>query len=192
MNDLIKELRETTGAGILDVKAALEQSGGDRDKAVEVLRKKGALKVGSKSDRVAKEGAIESYIHPGSRVGALVEINCETDFVARTDAFKQLAKDLALHVAAANPLYLKPEDVPAEVIEKEQEIYREQAAGKPEDVVAKMLEGKLAKYYEEACLLEQPYVKDPDRKVKDLIGQAVSTMGENVNVRRFARFVLGN
>jgi elongation factor Ts len=191
-NDLIKEIRELTGAGILDVKEALEQSNGDKEQALDYLRKKGAVKLSKKADRVAKEGIVESYIHGGGRVGVLVEINCETDFVARTDDFKNLAKELALHVAASNPLYVSITDVPPEVIEKEKEIYKEQAQGKPDDVVEKMLEGKIAKFYEEVCLLEQPYVKDQDKKVKELISDAVSKMGENVQVRRFARFMLGN
>ncbi len=191
-HDLIKELRELTGAGMMDIKEALTETGNDKDKAVEFLRKKGALKLGKKSDRATKEGMIESYIHPGNRIGALVELNCETDFVARTEDFKHLAKDLALHIAAANPLYISSADVPPEVIEKEKEIYKEQAKGKPEDVINKMLEGKLVKFYEEVCLLEQPYVKNPDVKIKDYIAQAVAKMGENVQVRRFSRFVLGN
>ncbi len=190
--DLIKELRELTGAGILEIKQALNETGNDKEKTVELLRKKGALKMGKKSDRVAKEGLIETYIHPGSRVGVLVEVNCETDFVARTEDFKNLAKELALHIAAANPLYVGIADVPAEVVEKEKEIYKEQVKGKPEDVINKILEGKIAKYYEEACLLEQPFVKNPDVKVKDFVAQAVAKMGENVQVKRFARFVLGN
>ena len=191
-NTLIKELREQTGAGMMEIKEALSEAGGDKDKAVELLRKKGALKLGKKADRVTKEGIVEAYIHPGSRVGVLVELNCETDFVARTDDFKNLAKDLALHIAAANPLYVNISDVPAEVVEKEKEIYKEQIKGKPEDVVAKILEGKLAKYYEETCLLEQPFAKNSDMKVKELIHQAVGKMGENIVVRRFARFVLGS
>ena len=192
MNDLIKELREFTGAGILEIKNALSESGNDKDKAVDLLRKKGALKAGKKADRVANEGIVESYIHPGARVGVLVEVNCETDFVARTEDFKQLAKDLAIHIAAANPLYVGINDVPVEVVEKEKEIYKEQVKDKPEEVVNKILEGKIAKYYEDACLLEQTFVKNPDQKIKDLLSQAVSKMGENIQVRRFARFVLGN
>lgn len=194
MHNLIKELRELTGAGMLEIKAALEESGKDKAKAIEILRKKGALKLGKKADRVTKEGIIESYIHPGSRVGVLVELNCETDFVARTDDFKALAKNLALHIAAANPLYVAIADVPAEVIEKEKEIYKEQSAsgGKAAGITEKIVEGKLAKFFEEACLLEQPYVKNPDLKIKDLIGEAVAKIGENVVIRRFSRFVLGN
>lgn len=191
-HDLIKELRELTGAGMLEIKNALNETGNDKEKAVELLRKKGALKAGKKADRVANEGIIETYIHPGSRVGVLVEVNCETDFVARTDDFKALAKDLALHIAAANPLYINTTDVPAEVIEKEKEIYKEQVKGKPADVVDKILEGKLAKYYEETCLMEQTFAKNSDLKIKDLISAAIAKMGENVQVKRFARFVLGN
>ncbi len=191
-NDILKELRELTGAGILEIKRALAEAGNDKDKAIEILRKKGALKAGKKTDRIAKEGLVECYIHPGNRVGVLLEINCETDFVARTEDFKALAKDLALHIAAANPLYVSSAQVPEEIIEKEKEIYREQAKGKPEDVINKILEGKLAKYYEEACLLEQPFAKNPDVKIKDLVSQAAAKMGENVVVKRFARFALGN
>lgn len=190
-NELIKELRELTGAGLMDVKEALDATNNDKDAAVDYLRKKGAVKLTKKADRVANEGVIESYVH-GGRIGVLVELNCETDFVARTDDFKNLAKELAMHIAAANPLYVSTADVPAEVIEKEQEIYKEQTQGKPADIVEKMMTGRVQKYYEEACLLEQPYVKDGSIKVRDLISQAVSKMGENVQVRRFARFVLGN
>ncbi len=194
MNDLLKELREMTGAGLMDIKEALTEANNDKEKAIEILRKKGTLKMGKKSDRVAKEGIIESYIHGGGRIGVLLEINCETDFVARTEDFKNLAKELALHIAAANPLYVNVSDVPAEVVEKEKEIYKEQAksSGKPEEVINKMLEGKIQKYYEEVCLLEQPYVKNPDLKVKDFVSSAVAKMGENVVVKRFARFVLGS
>ena len=191
-HDLIKELRELTGSGILEIKQALHEAGNDKTKAVEILRKKGALKVGKKADRVAKEGLVEAYIHPGGRVGVLLELNCETDFVARTEDFKTLAKELALHIAASNPLYVSREQIPSEVIEKETEIYKEQVKSKPKEMVDKIVEGKLAKYYEEACLLEQPFVKNPDVKVKDLVGQAVAKMGENVVIKRFARFVLGN
>ena len=191
-NNLIKELRELTGAGIIDVKDALEETSGDKEKALELLRKKGIAKLAKKADRVAKEGIVESYIHAGGRIGVIVEVNCETDFVARTEDFKALAKELALHIAAANPLYVSRDDVPTEVIEKEREIYKEQSAGKPDDVIEKMIEGKLAKYYEEACLLEQPFVKNPDKKIRDLISDSTAKMGENVQVRRFARFMLGN
>lgn len=198
-HDLIKELRELTGAGMMEIKSALTEANNDKTKAVEILRKKGALKMGKKADRVAKEGIVEAYIHPGSRVGVLVEVNCETDFVARTDDFKKLAKEIALHIAAANPLYVDIQNVPAEVIEKEKEIYKESASAKAtadkqlsEEILNKIIEGKLAKYYEEVCLLEQPFVKNPDIKVKNLLGEAVAKIGENIQIRRFSRFVLGN
>ncbi|HEX3099542.1 MAG TPA: translation elongation factor Ts [Patescibacteria group bacterium] len=191
-NNLIKELRELTGAGIMDVKEALSEAGEDRDAALDLLRKKGMAKMAKKADRVAKEGIVESYIHAGGRIGALVELNCETDFVARTEDFVALAKELALHIAAANPLYVSREDVPEEVIAKEMEIYKEQSAGKPEDVMQKMMDGKLEKYFEDSCLLEQPFVKDSGKKISDLIAESTAKMGENVQVRRFARFMLGN
>lgn len=191
-NDLIKELREQTGAGIMDVKEALEEAGGDRDAAIEVLRKKGLAKQAKKADRVANEGLVESYIHAGGRIGVLLEINCETDFVARTEDFKNLAKEIALHITASNPLYISADEVPAEVIEKEKEIYKEQAGDKPADVMEKMLDGKIAKYLEEVCLLNQPFVKDADKTIGELLGEATGKMGENIVVRRFARFMLGN
>lgn len=190
--ELIKIVREITGAGIVDVKEALTEAEGDKDKAIDILRKKGIVKLGKKADRVTKEGIVESYIHGGGRIGVLVEVNCETDFVARTDDFKALAKELALHIAASNPLYVSRDQVPPEVIEKEKEIYKESTKGKPDDIVEKMLVGKIEKYYEEVCLLDQPYVKDPNLKVSDLFAQAAAKMGENVQVRRFARFVLGD
>lgn len=199
MNDLIKELRETTGSGILEIKTALTEADGDKEKALEILRKKGQAKFGKKADRVTKEGIVESYIHPGGRVGVLVEVNCETDFVARTEDFKSLAKDIALHIAASNPLYISSADVPLEVVEKEKQIYKESASAKAtadkqlsNEILNKIIDGKIAKYYEEACLLEQPFVKNPDVKIKDILGQAVAKLGENVGVKRFARFVLGN
>lgn len=193
-SNMIKELRELTGAGIMDVKEALNEAGDDRDAALDILRKKGMAKLAKKADRVAKEGIVESYIHAGGRIGALVELNCETDFVARTEDFQNLAKELALHIAAANPLYVSRDDVPEEVIAKEMEIYKEQSAGsgKSEDVMQKMMDGKLEKYFEESCLLEQPFVKDSEKKISDLISESTAKMGENVQVRRFARFMLGN
>ena len=197
--DLIKELRELTGAGVLEIKNALTEANNDKTKVVEILRKKGAIKAGKKADRAAKEGLVETYIHPGNRVGVLVEVNCETDFVARTEDFKTLAKELALHIAAANPLYVSIADIPAEVVEKEKEIYKESASAKAtadkqvsDAILTKIVEGKIAKYYEETCLMEQPFAKNPDIKVKDLVSQAVAKMGENVVIKRFARFVLGN
>jgi elongation factor Ts len=192
-NSLLKELREITGAGVADIKSALEEAGDDKKKAIEVLRKKGQAKLSKKAERVANEGVVESYIHAGGKVGVLVEVNSETDFVSRTDDFKKLAKEMALHIAAANPLYINVEDVPTEVIEKEKEIYKEQAkdSGKPENVIEKMIEGKLQKYYEEVCLMEQPFFREPDRKVKEVLGDAVGKLGEKIVVRRFARYQLG-
>lgn len=191
-NELIKELRDMTGVGMMDIKKALTEAAGDKDKALEILRKSGMAKLAKKADRLAKEGLVESYIHAGGRVGVLLELNCETDFVARTDDFKNLAKELALHIAAANPLYVSSEDVPAEVLEKEREIYKEQSKDKPADVMEKMIEGKVAKYYEEACLLDQGFVKDPSVKISQLIADKAAKMGENVQVGRFVRYVLGN
>jgi elongation factor Ts len=191
-NNLIKEIREITGAGIMDIKEALTESNNDKEAAMDFLRKKGLSKMSKKADRVANEGVIESYIHGGGRIGVIVEVNCETDFVARTDDFKALARELALHIAAANPLYVSREDIAPEVIEKEREIYKEQSAGKPDDVMEKMIEGKLAKYYEEVCLLDQPFVKDGEKTIHQLVAEATAKMGEKVHIRRFARFVLGN
>lgn len=190
--ELIKEVREITGAGIVDVKEALTEASGDKEKAIEILRKKGIVKLGKKADRIAKEGVIESYIHAGGRIGVLLEVNCETDFVARTPDFKNLAKELALHIAASNPLYLSRDQVPPEVIEKEKEIYKESTLGKPADVAEKMLNGKLEKYFEEVCLMDQPFIKDGSIKISEFVSQAVAKMGENVQVRRFSRFVLGD
>ncbi len=190
--DLIKELRELTGAGMMDIKEALTQTGSQKEEAIAFLRKKGLTKMTKKQDRVAKEGLVESYIHPGSKLGVLIEVNCETDFVARTDDFKALVKDLALHIAAANPLYISREEVPGEVVEKEREIVRAQAEGKPLDIVDRMVEGKLEKYFEEVCLLEQKFIKDQDKTINQYIAESVAKMGENVQVRRFSRFVLGN
>ena len=191
-NNLIKELREQTGAGIMDVKEALTEAGDDKEKAMEILRKKGVAKMSKKAGRTANEGIVESYIHAGGKIGVLVEVNCETDFVARTDDFKALAKDIALHIAGANPLYVSKEDVPAEVIEKETEIYKEQVQDKPAEVMQKIVDGKLDKYFEDACLMEQPFIKNGDLKISQLISDATSKMGEKVQVSRFARFVLGS
>lgn len=192
MNELIKELRELTGSGMMDIKEALTEANGDKDKTIELLRKKGLSKMSKKADRIAKEGLIFSYIHPGNKLGVLLEVNCETDFVARTEDYTNLVKELAIHIAASGPLYVSREEVPSEIVEKEREIVRAQAAGKPEDVVNKMIDGKLEKFYEEMCLLDQPYFKDPEKKISQLIVESVAKMGENVQVRRFARFVLGN
>jgi elongation factor Ts len=189
----VKELREKTGAGMMDCKKALAEAGGDAGKAEEVLRKKGLSAAAKKAGRVASEGAVASYIHMGGKIGVLVEVNCETDFVARTDGFQALVKDLAMHIAAANPLYVKREDVPPEVIEKELEIARHQAREqkKPDAIVEKIAQGKVDKYYKEVALLEQPFVKDDKKTVQEIITDAVAKIGENIQIRRFARFVLG-
>jgi elongation factor Ts len=191
----VKELRERTGAGVMDCKAALEASKGDMQGAIEHLRKKGLADAAKKAHREAKDGVVASYIHPGSKIGVLVEINCETDFVARTDDFQQLVKDVAMQVAAANPSYVSREDVPGAVVEKEREIYRQQMADqkKPPQVVDKIIEGKLEKFYAESCLLEQPFIRDASGKtrLKDMVDQATSKMGERIVVKRFARFQVG-
>lgn len=191
--EMVKELRQATGAGVLDCKKALEAAGGDMKKAVAVLREKGLAAAAKKAGRATKEGLIEAYIHAGGRIGALIELNCETDFVARTEEFRQLAHDLAMQVVAAKPLYLSPEDVPAEVLEAEKAIYRAQAEkeGKPAHVIDRIVEGKLEKFYQEVCLLKQPFIKDDDLTVQDLLTQMVAKVGENIVVRRFARFELG-
>lgn len=189
----VQELRASTGAGIMDCKKALAESEGNIEKAIEILRKKGLAAATKKSGRVTSEGAVASYIHGGGKLGVLLEVNCETDFVARTDVFQQLVKDISMHIAAANPLYLKREHVPAELIEKEREIYRAQFEGsnKPSNVIEKIVDGKIDKYYSEVCLYEQPFVKDPDRTIQQLVTDTVAKLGENLNIRRFVRFVLG-
>jgi len=190
--DKVKELRESTGAGMMDCKKALEEANGDMQKAVEVLRQRGLAAAQKKSSRSASEGIIGSYIHM-EKIGVLAEVNCETDFVARTDDFKGLVKDICMHIAAANPPYLSREDVPQEVIEKEKEIYRTQITNKPPQVVDKIIEGKLEKFYTDMCLLEQIFVKDPEQKlkIKDLVTQMVAKLGENIVIRRFVRFQVG-
>jgi elongation factor Ts len=191
--EMVKLLREATNAGVLDCKKALSDSNGDFDAAVEFLRKKGLASAAKKASRDANEGLIGSYIHGGSKVATLVELNCETDFVARTDEFQQLARDLAMHITAARPQWVGREDVPADAVAKEMDIYREQMAtsGKPAQVVDKIVDGKLDKWYSEVCLLEQPFVKNPDVTVKDLLTNAVASLGENIKVRRFARLEIG-
>ncbi|MGE5237299.1 MAG: translation elongation factor Ts [Chloroflexota bacterium] len=190
--EMVRELREKTGAGMMDCKRALSESGGDSEAAIKILREKGLATAAKKAGRVASEGVIGSYIHM-DKIGVLVEVNCETDFVARTDDFRGLVKDVAMHIAASNPGYLSREDVPADVIEREKEIYRAQIANKPPQVVEKIVEGKLEKFFGENCLLEQIFIKDPDQKqkVKDLITDKVAKLGENILVRRFVRFQLG-
>jgi len=189
----VKELREKTGAGIMDCKKALAESGGDLEKAVDYLRKKGLAAAAKKAGRVAGEGWVGSYIHAGGKIGVLLELNCETDFVARTAEFQNLLKELAMQIAAANPHYIRPEEVPPGVIEREREIYRRQAldSGKPEKVVEKIVDGKMERFYSEVCLLEQAFIKDQDRKVGDLVREVVARLGENIQVRRFTRYHVG-
>ena len=189
----VRELRERTGAGMLDCKKALSGSMGDMEKAVKSLREKGLAAALKKSGRVASEGIVTSYIHPGGKVGVLLEVNCETDFVARNEAFIELVRDIAMHVAAMSPQYVRRSEVPAEVIEKEKQIYAAQAraSGKPDQVVAKMVEGKLEKFYKDFCLLEQPFVKNPDVTIEKLVTNVIAKIGENISVRRFVRYKLG-
>lgn len=190
---MVKKLRDKTNAGMMDCKDALSASGGDFDKAVEYLRKKGLSAATKRSSKAAKEGVVASYIHMQGRIGVLVEVNCETDFVARTDNFQTMARDIAMHVAATNPTYLSPEEVPEDVLAKEKQIYQEQAQaeGKPEKIWERITEGKLKKYYEEVCLLKQKFVKDMDITVETLVNNMIANTGENIVVRRFVRFQLG-
>ena len=191
--EMVKELRGVTGAGVLEAKKALEQTDGNFDKAVDILREKGAARAFKRADRAAKEGLVELYAHPGNRVGVMLELNCETDFVGRTEGFRELAHNLALHIAAAAPRYLRAEDVPAAEIERETAVLKAQAIaeGKPEAIAEKMVAGRISKYYEEICLLEQPFVKDEKVKIKDMLTDAIRTTGENIMVRRFVRYQLG-
>jgi len=191
--DLIRELRNKTGAGVMDCKQALLEAGGDIQKAQDILREKGSVVAIKRSVRDTQEGLVSSYVHSGSKLGVLLEINCETDFVAKTSEFSRLAKELAMQIAAMDPLWIKPEDVPKEVIEKEKEIYKKQAqeSRKPEKVIEKIAQGRLEKYFTQVCLLEQPYIKDPKLKVKDLITESITKLGENIRVGRFTRFKVG-
>lgn len=190
---LVKELRQRTGAGIMDCKRALEETGGSLESAIDHLRKKGLAKAAKKSGRVTKEGLVGSYIHAGGKIGVLVEVNCETDFVARTDEFQGLVKDTAMQIAAASPHYLDRDKVPADVLEKEREILRTQAieSGKPEKVIDRIVEGRMEKFFSEVCLLDQPFIRDPDMTVRELLNAAISRIGENISVRRFARYQIG-
>ncbi|BAS27523.1 translation elongation factor Ts [Limnochorda pilosa] len=190
---LVKELRERTGAGMMDCKQALTQAGGNMEEATRILREKGLAQAAKRAGRVASEGLVDAYIHGDGRIGVLIEVNCETDFVAKTEAFRTLARDLAMQVAAARPDYVRREDVPAGVVERERDIYRAAARneGKPEHVLDKIVSGRLEKFYQERCLLEQPFVKDPDRSVGQLVQEVAARLGENVTVRRFARFERG-
>ena len=190
---MVKDLREKTGAGMMDCKKALAESGGNFEKAVDYLRQKGLATAARRAGRVASEGQIGSYVHAGGKIGVMVEVNCETDFVAKTDDFQAFAKDIAMHIAASSPLYIQRENVPPEVLEREREIYRAQVreAGKPEKIMEKIVEGKLEKFYSEVCLLEQPFIKDPDRTVQDLLNGLIGKLGEKVEIRRFIRFQVG-
>ena len=189
----VKELREISGAGMMDCKKALTEASGDLEKAIDILRKTGMAKARKKSGRSAKEGIILPYIHPGAKLGVLLEINCETDFVANTDDFKNLSKDIAMHIAASAPMSVSREEIPQETLEREKEIYADQArqSGKPENIIEKMTEGRINKFYQENVLLEQTFVKDPDKTVADLITETVAKLGENILISRFSRFQLG-
>ena len=190
---MVKELRERTGAGMMDCKKMLVEADGNMDKAIELLREKGLAAAAKKAGRIAAEGLVESYIHMGGKIGVLVEVNCETDFVANTDRFKTLCHDIAMHIAAAKPEFLDKADVPTENLEKEKEILRAQALneGKPEKIVDRMVEGRIEKYYKEVCLMEQPFVKEPEKTIRDLISDATVAIGEKISIRRFVRYERG-
>ena len=189
----VKELREKTGAGMMDCKKALTECGGELDKAVDYLRQKGLAAAAKKASRTATDGAVGAYVHPGGKIGVLVELNCETDFVARTAEFQNLLKDIAMQIAAANPRYIRSEEVPSGDLQKEREIYRQQAleTGKPEKVIEKIVDGKIDRFYSEVCLLEQAFIKNPERKVADILTEAMARLGENIQVKRFSRYQLG-
>jgi elongation factor Ts len=191
--NVVKELRERTGSGMMDCKAALAETGGNIEKAIDYLREKGLAKAAKKAARTASDGRIFHYVHTNFKVGALLELNSETDFVAKTDEFNALGHELAMQITAANPLYLKPEDVPAEDLEREKGIYRQQLIdeGKPADRLDKIIEGKVKKFYETTCLLEQPYIRDGSKKIKDLLVEIIAKLGENIVIRRFSRFIIG-
>jgi elongation factor Ts len=190
---LVKELREKTGAGMMDCKKALTEAQGDMERAIEVLREKGLASASKKAGRVAAEGLVEAYIHGGGRIGVLVEVNCETDFVAKNEEFRSFVKDVAMHIAATSPQYVRREEVPADIIEKEREIVRQQTLneGKPEKIVDKIVDGRIDKYLADICLLEQNFVKEPDKKIEQLVKEKVAHIGENISIRRFSRFVVG-
>jgi elongation factor Ts len=188
---MVGDLRAKTGAGLMDCKKALTETGGDEEKAIDLLRKKGIASAAKKADRSASDGLVESYIHMGGKVGVLIELNCETDFVAKTDDFKALVRDIAMHIAATSPVCVNREDVPAEILEKEKEIASGQIKGKPENIVEKIVTGKIEKYYQENVLMEQTFVKNPDLTIKELLKEQIAKMGENMIIRRFARFQIG-
>ena len=188
---MVGDLRARTGAGLMDCKKALKESGGDESKAIDYLRKKGIASAAKKADREASDGLVESYIHLGGKVGVLIEVNCETDFVAKTDDFKALVRDIAMHIAASNPACVTREEVPAELIEKEKEIAASQVVGKPENIVEKIVSGKIEKVYQDVVLLEQSFVKNPDQTIEQLLKEQIAKLGENIVIRRFARFQIG-
>ena len=189
----VKELREKTGAGMMDCKKALTETGGDAEKAIKYLREKGIADAAKRAGRAAKEGVVYSYIHPGNRIGVLVEVNCETDFVARNEQFQQFAKDISMHIAASSPRYIQRDEVPESEINAEREVLVNQAkeSGKPEKVIDKIVEGRLDKFFGQICLLEQPFIKDPNLSVEDLLKETIGKIGENIVIRRFARYQLG-
>ena len=191
--ELVKDLRQRTGAGVIDCRTALQEAKGNMEAAIDYLRRKGLATAAKKAGRIATEGLVSSYIHAGGKMGVLVEINCETDFVAKTEDFQTFVKNIAMHIAAANPQYIRREEIPGEVLERERTIYRTQAqeSGKPEKVIDKIVEGKMERYYSEVCLLEQTYVRDSDLTIKELADAMVAKIGENISIRRFARFQLG-
>jgi len=190
---MVKELREKTGAGMMDCKKALAESDGNVEKAVDFLRKKGLATAQKRAGRAMSEGVVESYIHMGGKIGVLAEVNCETDFVAKTDDFKEFVKNIAMHIAAINPLGIVPEDIPEDVVNREKNIYREQAraTGKPDKILDKIADGKLAKFYKDNCLMEQAYVKEPEKTIKDYLTEVIGKTGENITIKRFARFQVG-
>ena len=189
----VKQLRDKTGAGMMDCKNALKESNGDLERAIDYLRKSGAAKAEKKGSRATKEGLVYSYIHAGGRLGVMIEVNCETDFVAKTDGFVELSHNLAMQIAATNPISLDKNSVPDDIIAKEKEIYTEQAksSGKPDNIIEKMVEGRLSKFFQENCLMEQSYIKDSDKKVSDLMTETIATLGENITISKFTRFAVG-
>jgi len=191
--ELVKDLRQRTGAGVIDCKTALQEAKGNMDAAIDYLRRKGLATAAKKAGRIATDGLVSSYIHAGGKMGVLVEINCETDFVAKTEDFQSFVKNIAMHIAATNPQYIRREEVPEEVLEKERDIYRTQAldAGKPQKVIDKIIEGKMERFYSEVCLLEQTYVRDSDLTIKEFLDAMIAKVGENITIRRFTRFQLG-
>lgn len=192
-SQMVKELRDKTNAGMMDCKKALTETAGEMEKAIDLLRQKGLAVAQKRADRATKEGVVECYIHAGGKLGVMVEVGCETDFVAKTDDFSAFARDIAMHIAASNPVAVSREDVPAELIDREKEIYKAQAldSGKPENIVEKMVSGKVDKYIAEVCLMEQKFVKNPDLSIQDLLNELIAKMGENISIKRFARFQIG-